>query len=351
MMNSYFNDANESKYDLSFFICKHCSLNQSFDNSTEFRDHCLNYHDVDIRFAKSRHRLQDENYKRHVREHVYNYSWQSSHEYVTVKISIFEYDFTSCLNIDEKMNFCFKWLLFQNKNLYDIMHRIRLITITKIAEQQVCDKYIEQKMLLELNKFFVTIKIYLINRLQSDFIIDMNFLNRDDIDLRFNRNTFVIKKVNVSLCYSSIRNHTFYYFNTHYITNCIEIKINKKWKYNTKKSIDFASKVFCIFESCVRIESIEEIDQSEVRDYKQCENVKFEKYFTMYDDLIKSESVLNFVVRFAINFVDYIVFHICRRCKQFFDSDNLLHRHFTHCNRNIKCRDFARDFVAFWRKL
>ena len=277
---------------------------------------------------------------------------------------IFDYDFISCLNIDEKVNFCFKSLFFQNKNLYDIVHRIRFITVTKVAKQQICDECIEQEILLNFNKFFVKIKTYLINHLQSNLIIDMNVLNRDDMNFQLNRNMFVIKKMNVFLRYSSVKIQTFYHFVICNIIKSIQKNLNKKWKFDMKKSMNFASKILCIFESCVRIEIINvdietfnnktfnnetrEIDQSETQNYKQCENAKSEKFSAMYDDLSKFRNVSIFVVRFAINFV--CVFHTCRRCKQFFDFDNLLHKHFIHCNRNIKFRDVARDLIVFWKR-
>ena len=75
MMKTFFNENNKSKYDLAFFICKHCIVFQIFDNSIEFRNHCLKYYIIDIRFSDFKHRQQNENYKRHVREHVYNYSF------------------------------------------------------------------------------------------------------------------------------------------------------------------------------------------------------------------------------------------------------------------------------------
>ena len=114
-MNLYFNDINKFKYDLTFFTCKHCSINKIFDNSIEIRDHCLKYHDIDIRFANSKHRQQNKNYKRYVREHVYNYSSFFSHDYVTMKVSIFEYNFTFCLNTNEKVNFVFDNCYFKTR--------------------------------------------------------------------------------------------------------------------------------------------------------------------------------------------------------------------------------------------
>ena len=59
MIDVFFNDNNEFKYDLTFYTCKHCSSLEShfFDNFEKFRDYVLKYHDYDIRFAKFKHRL------------------------------------------------------------------------------------------------------------------------------------------------------------------------------------------------------------------------------------------------------------------------------------------------------
>ena len=203
MIEIFFNDNSKFELNLNFWTCDKCST--IFDNSDELRDHFLNYHNVDSRISTYNKRLQNEKYVKHAKKHVYNYSSQFFFDYVQMNVFIFDYDFISCLNIDEKMSFCSRSLLSKNKNLYDIVHRIRLITITKIAKQQICDECIEQKILLNFNKFSVKIKTYLINHLQSELIIDMNVLSRDDMNFQFNRNMLVIKKMNVFLRYSSMR--------------------------------------------------------------------------------------------------------------------------------------------------
>ena len=361
MIEIFFNDSNKSELNLNSWTCDKCSI--AFDNSNELRDHLLNYHCVDSRVNTYNKRLQDEEYAKHVKKHVYNYSSQFFFDYAQVDVFIFDYDLTSCLNIDEKVNLCSKSLLSQNKNLYDIVHRTRLITITKVVEQQICDECIEQEILLNLNKFSIKIKTYLIDRLQSDLIIDMNVLNRDDIDIQLSRNMLVIEEVNVFLRYSSVRAQTFYHFIICNIMKSIQNIRNRKWKFDMKKSMHFASKMLCIFDSDARIEiiktsietfnneALKEIDQSEVQNYKQSENAKFEKFSTEYDDSSKLRSASIFVARFAINFVCHIVFHTCRRCKQFFDFDNLLYKHLNHCDRDIKFRDVVRDLIAFWKRL
>lgn len=45
MIKTFFNENNKSKYDLTFFICKHRTIFQIFDNLIEFRDYCLNTND------------------------------------------------------------------------------------------------------------------------------------------------------------------------------------------------------------------------------------------------------------------------------------------------------------------
>ena len=90
MIDVFFNNNNEFKYDLSFYICKHCFTFYSFDNFEKFRDYVIEYHDYDIRVAKFKYRSQNEKYVRHARENVYNYSSKSSYDYVIVQISIFD---------------------------------------------------------------------------------------------------------------------------------------------------------------------------------------------------------------------------------------------------------------------
>ena len=57
MINVFFNDNNEFKYDLSFYICKHCLTFYLFDNFEKFRDHVIEYYDNNIRVAKFKHRF------------------------------------------------------------------------------------------------------------------------------------------------------------------------------------------------------------------------------------------------------------------------------------------------------
>ena len=180
MIDVFFNDNSEFKYDLAFYICKYCSNLEShfFDNFEKFWDYALKYHDYNIRFAKFKHRLQNEKYIRHARENVYNYSLKSSYNYVIVQISIFDWNFNLCLNIDDEVSFCNK-VLFSRK--YEVVHRTQSIIVIEIAKQQIYDKFIEQNVLIEFNKIFLRVKIYLIQNFQLSLIIDMNVFKRNDI--------------------------------------------------------------------------------------------------------------------------------------------------------------------------
>ena len=61
MIDVFFNNINEIKYDVVFFTCQHCFISQSFDNKNESRNHMLNIHQFDIRFFEVIRRLQQTN--------------------------------------------------------------------------------------------------------------------------------------------------------------------------------------------------------------------------------------------------------------------------------------------------
>ena len=350
MVGSYFNDTSEAKYGLAPFTCNHCvgTRPQSFGNADELRDHCLDYHGVDIRSAGPKRHQQDQGYRQHAEEHIYNFSPPSSHGYATVEASIFDYDLTPCLDTGGGVSLCSRSLL-PNKNLYGIVHRTRPITVTGVAGQQICDEYIEQEVLLGPNKFPLTVKAYLVNKLQPGLIIGMDVLNRGDIDLQLSRNMLVIGGVDVPLCYTPKGDLTSYHFSSHY-TKDLSVKTNKKWRYDTEKLMDFAPNL-AVISAPVGHKALQEIDQSEVKHYTQCQNVKSEEFSRVYDDLIKPGSAPFFAARSTANSAGHTVSHTCRRCKQAFGSGNLLHRHLTHCNRGTKSRGVARDLAAPWRKL
>lgn len=338
MVGSYFNDTSEPKYGLAPFTCSHCPMGQSFGNADELRDHCLDYHGVDIRSAWPKRHQQDQSYRQHAKEHVYNYSPPSSHGYATVEASIFDYDLTPCLDTGGGVSLCSRSLL-PNRNLYGIVHRTRPITVTGVAGQQICDEYIEQEVLLGPNKFPITMKAYLVDHLQPGLIIGMDVLNRGDIDLQLSRNMLVIGGVDVPLCYSPNESRqTSYHFSTHYTKDSTKsIKANRKWKYDTEKSMNYAPKMAVISEP-IGLEAPHE-------------KAKSEEFPTVYADLSRPGSASFFAAPSAANSACNTISHTCRRCKQGFDSGNLLHRHLTHCNRGTKYHGVARNLAAPWRKL
>ena len=74
------------------------------------------------------------------------------------------------------------------------------------------------------------VKIYLIQNFQSNLIIDMNILKRDDINFQLNKNMLIINEINVSLNYLSLILNLNNYIFFHFII-AIDIRINiKKFK-------------------------------------------------------------------------------------------------------------------------
>ena len=106
------------------------------------------------------------------------------------------------MNTNESVFLCDRDFLF-NRNIYDLVHRFKLIIITEVAGIQVCDEYIDTKVLLNLNKIFIRMKAYLVDNFQSSFIININVLNKNDINLLLIRQALKIKDIEILLCYTS----------------------------------------------------------------------------------------------------------------------------------------------------
>ena len=73
---------------------------------------------------------------------------------------------------------------------------------------QICNEYIDTKVLLNFNKISIQMKVYLIDNLQSNFIINMNILNKNDINLLLTRQVLKIKDIEILLCYVSLTSST-----------------------------------------------------------------------------------------------------------------------------------------------
>ena len=329
MTEVYFNDNNQSKYDFAFYICQQNHNIMIFDNSIELRDHVLDYHDVNTRFVELKYRNNETKYIQHAKKHVYNFASSFFMSYAMIKVSIFDFELTFCLNTDENVFLCDRSLLSQNRNHYDLVHRTKFITIIEIANMQMLNQYIEQKILLSLKKIFVLVKVYIINDLQSNLIIDMNVLNKDDIDLLLNRQVLRIKNVEISLFYTSLsdnennneinyktknQKHDYYFY--HFVidqsnrNDIIRLSI-KKWRF------------------VVQLISI-----------KKNAHFKNECQSTEFDDLTSSKISNN----------DSVKFFKCRRCKQIFISRNLLHNHLQHCKKDIKKSKQTRKLDESWRR-
>ena len=191
----------------------------TFGNSAELRDHVLNYHNVDSQSTKPKYRTRKANYIEHANNHVYNFSPPNSMGYAMIQTSIFDSKLTPCLDIGGGVSLCDRKLLPQQRNIYGLVFNTKPITITEVTSMQILNQYIETKMLLSLNRISIRIKTYLVNNLQPDLIIDMNILNRGDIDLLLSRKSLRIKNTEIPLCYtpSSITEGFSYYTSYYFI--------------------------------------------------------------------------------------------------------------------------------------
>ena len=100
-----------------------------------------------------------------------------------------------------------------NRNIYDFVHNFKFIIIIEIINIQICNEYINTKVLLNSNKISVQIKIYLINNFQLNFIINMNVLNKNDINFLLIRQALKIKNIEILLCYISFTTQSKIYIN------------------------------------------------------------------------------------------------------------------------------------------
>ena len=87
MIEFFFNNSNDTKYNVSFFTCQYCFISRSFDNKNELKNHVLNYYHVDIRFFEIIRRFQKSNHNEHAKKHVYFFLFMN---YAIIQISIFD---------------------------------------------------------------------------------------------------------------------------------------------------------------------------------------------------------------------------------------------------------------------
>ena len=208
----------------------------------------LDYYKVDTRSAELKFRSQKISYIQHAENYIYNFASLFFINYVIIQIIIFDFSFILCFNISENVSLWDRSLISKNFKDYGFIYRIKLITIIEIANMQMLNEYIEQKVLLNSNKISVFIKTYIVNSLKPNFIINMNVLNKENIDFMLSRQTFRVKNIKISLCYVSssidkiidkisyeasykIENYYFYYFVVDLLNinnvNALNIKKNK----------------------------------------------------------------------------------------------------------------------------
>ena len=102
----FFNNNNQFKYDLTSFICQQSSCSRLFDNVMKLRNYVLNYYDVDIESVEFKYHMHKINNDEHAQKHVYNFFSFFFMSYATIQNSIFDWNLTSCLNINENVFLC-----------------------------------------------------------------------------------------------------------------------------------------------------------------------------------------------------------------------------------------------------
>ena len=90
MIEIFFNNNNEFKYNLILYIYQQTSRIQLFNNALKFRDYVFEYHDVNINFVEFKYRIRNVNYITHTKKHVYNYSLFFFMNYVMISIFLFD---------------------------------------------------------------------------------------------------------------------------------------------------------------------------------------------------------------------------------------------------------------------
>ena len=202
MIDSYFNEHSESRYDLASYICDHCFKHYFFDNANELRKHVLKYHSVDIRFNVFKMQIRDLNNAQHAEKHVYNYASSNSFDYITVEIEIFDLNLSLCIDSNEVVNLLNKSVFFRD-NLYDIVHNALSIIITDVSKRQITSQMIKIDVGLSLNKISLKMTVYLMKNLSSELIIINDVLNRLDVNFQHDNNIIKIENQKMSLSYSN----------------------------------------------------------------------------------------------------------------------------------------------------
>ena len=302
MMNSYFNEHEKSRYDLTLYICDHDHKFYSFDNVDELREHVLEYHDVDTRFNIFKMQIRDTNHARHAEKHVYNYVSSNSFDYTTVQIEIFDLKLSFCIDFDEIVNLLNRFVLFRN-NLYDIMHNALSIIIIDVIERQIINQVIKLDVKLNFNKISLKMTTYLMKNLFSELIIINDALNRLDVNLQHDNNIIKIEIQEVFLFYNNVDFTSYHYTITSMRFNQHISKITMKLKF--------------------RVNSL-----------------KFNAFISCFNSTSTASASINqrsFSSQYQLK---------CRRCKQIFDFNNQLHNHLINCRtREIVKSTHHRDFI------
>ena len=321
MIDVYFNEHDELKYDLAPYTCEHCSTMQTFDNSDELREHVLHYHDFDTRSTSAKSKLQNHSYAKHAEEHVYNFFSQTSFEYSTIEAKIFDVELSLCIDTRDALSLLDRSLLPMHQNLYDIVQETKLVIVIGVASRQIVDQVANIIVLLDhgSKKCPLQMTTYLVNNLLPDLIIDNDVLNRDDVNLQHEKKILIVDEVDIPLSYSNASSmQTSYYFTTKPFS---AMSFNKCKKWRPQMQMPKTSAELNSF--------VNELSTISARSTPSTRTLPNERSSRAQK-------------------------HTCRRCKGTFSSNNLLHNHLHGCHtpRRLGGIDTSRrrDLIDSWRK-
>ena len=106
----------------------------------------LNYHDFNIKVKTIKSRIRYIHHIKHVKNHMFTLALLNSHDYATIKKSVFNTNLNIYININSKV-------LIINRSLISssLIIKCFLLIIKDVCDMQIADHYINVKVLLNNN--------------------------------------------------------------------------------------------------------------------------------------------------------------------------------------------------------
>ena len=248
-----------------------------------------------------------------------------------------------CLDIESMMTLIDDRIV--NKLSFEIKN-IKSINLREV-ENQLISKYVNYDIIIDNEKLVV--QSYVVEKLFVDVLLDMNIIKDYNVDILIFKNRICIENSEISMTYDRIKKVII----NHVVIENIEQNIIQN---------DFASNLVLRRDHDHHgIEKAQQINQSKVSNYKECEKHEFEEFQSMYDSKTKLAFVEHYVDRQTSSISLMILIkknnsHTCHRCFRTFRFKNDLHEHFRciHLNHRRRRRFIERNsrrLDQIWRKI